>query len=567
MSERGDAASGSADQGRASAAPSRKEGGTPSVLAGEEIADEVVRRVTLRALTGADGPRLEEIVHETIYAEQTRLSRDAEDPHALADRDFVGWLRHELAASDDARRRELVATIVNRYTKEITGHFDRRVYSVATRAVPTALGALFHGLAPSTLLEHRHPFEVDDRILIEGEIDALQQLVRHGTVVLAPTHVSNLDSVLLGHAVHRLGLPPVAYGAGLNLFSSAVIGFFMRNLGAYTVDRKKTDPLYRATLKEYTTLLLERGQHNLFFPGGTRMRSGAVERHLKKGLLGTGVVAYRRALASGAPRPRVFVVPCTLTYPLVLEASSLIEDFLRAEGGPHYVDVRDEFDKPRRWVDFVGGLLELDLRIHLRVGRALDPIGNEVDDEGRSHDRRGREVDPARYLTVRGDLVEDEARDAEYTRALADRLVEAYRRDTVALPTSALAFVVFERLRREAREPDLFRLLRGLGPERGVPFDVVASDVARLVEELSARARRRELVVEESLRGAASDVVHQALSTFRTYHPRPVLERRGDRVVVGDPNLLFYYRNRLEGHGLLGASSALPAEQGSRRAS
>ena len=40
-------------------------------------------------------------------------------------------------------------------------------------------------------------------------------------------------------ALFRLGLPPYTYGAGLNLFSNKMIGFFMHNLGAYKVDRRK----------------------------------------------------------------------------------------------------------------------------------------------------------------------------------------------------------------------------------------------------------------------------------------------------------------------------------------
>ena len=98
-----------------------------------------------------------------------------------------------------------------------------------------------------------------------------------------------MDSLVLGYAIYRLGLPPVIYGAGLNLFSNPLVGFFMHNLGAYTVDRRKRDPLYKRVLKEYATMTLELGYDNLFFPGGTRSRSGAIERYLKLGLAGVGV--------------------------------------------------------------------------------------------------------------------------------------------------------------------------------------------------------------------------------------------------------------------------------------
>jgi glycerol-3-phosphate O-acyltransferase len=519
--------------------------GAPNVVSGDRIGGRVLRRVVERVIARAEqprGPRLEEVVYETVYAEQTRLDRSDPDPRTEADRAFVQWLRREMARAGEGRHRELVRAIVAKYVDEISGHFDPLVYRVATRVVPPALSLLLHGLA----LRNPRAFDIEDRIVIQGEVDALRSLSRRGTVVLAPTHVSNLDSLVLGSAIHRLGLPPFAYGAGLNLFSNALMGFFMRHLGAYTVDRKKTDPLYRATVKEYTTVLLESGQHTLFFPGGTRSRSGAIETRLKLGMLGTAPSAFRRSLESRAPHARIFVVPCTLTYPLVLEASTLVGEYLRLEGGPHYLDVRDEFDRPRRWLDFLAGLRQLDLRVHFRIGRPLDWLGNDVDDEGNSYDRRGRPVDIARYLTIRGSVAPDDARDAAYTRLLAPSLVAAYRRENVALPTSLVAFVLFDRLRRERREASLFRFLRSLGPERGVSVDDFLAELSRARDELMSLERRNLVRCGHDLRDLdAARILDQALATFATYHVVPVIERRGDRLFVGDPGLLFYYQNRL----------------------
>jgi glycerol-3-phosphate O-acyltransferase len=58
-------------------------------------------------------------------------------------------------------------------------------------------------------------------------------------------------------------------------------------------------------LKEYSTVLLEHGYHSLFFPGGTRSRSGGVERRLKLGLLGTALAAYQNHLRGGQPQRRL----------------------------------------------------------------------------------------------------------------------------------------------------------------------------------------------------------------------------------------------------------------------
>ena len=122
------------------------------------------------------------------------------------------------------------------------------------------------------------------------------------------------------------------------------MGFFMRNLGAYTVDRRKTDPLYKDVLKEYATLTIENGYDNLFFPGGTRSRAGAVEHRLKLGLLGTGVQAYINNLRRKVSKPNVYIVPATLSFQLVLEAETLIDDFLKEAGKARYIISDDEFE-------------------------------------------------------------------------------------------------------------------------------------------------------------------------------------------------------------------------------
>src|SRR5690606_3164405 len=166
------------------------------------------------------------------------------------------------------------------------------------------------------------------------------------------------------------------------------ISFFMHNLGAYRVDRRLKFALYKDVLKEYSTVLLERGFHSLFFPGGTRNRSNRVEDHLKLGLLGTGLAAYRNSLRAGAPSRRIYVVPATINYRLVLEAETLIEDYLEETGRSRYIIEDDEFSRLGRILEFVRKILVHEGAVVMRLGRPLDPFGNTVDDRGESLDHR-----------------------------------------------------------------------------------------------------------------------------------------------------------------------------------
>src|SRR5438309_484372 len=81
--------------------------------------------------------------------------------------------------------------------------------------------------------------------LNEGQGADIARLARTGTLVLVPTHLSNLDSIAIGFALERVALPPVNYGAGKNLFGNPLLAFFMRNLGAYRVDRRVKHDLYK----------------------------------------------------------------------------------------------------------------------------------------------------------------------------------------------------------------------------------------------------------------------------------------------------------------------------------
>jgi glycerol-3-phosphate O-acyltransferase len=531
----------------------------------DAIRSEVVSRVFDRQLLAASqpgGPPLVEIINETLYHERERLRQPKGSHNSEVERAFYREIRKTLPKANSARERELLRTIIDRYVQEITGHFSPLVYGVATRAVPYALTGLLSGLSPLKMLSHLGQLPaIDDRILVRGDTELLRQLDGQGTLVFAPTHSSNLDSVIMGYTIYRIKLPPVVYGAGLNLFSNPVIGFFMRNLGAYTVDRRKTDPLYREALKEYAGVTLEFGYNNLFFPGGTRSRSNHIESRLKKGLLGTTVSAYLRNLKAHKARPRIFVIPCTISYPLVLEAATLIDDHFQRSGKARYIIDDDEFSQVRRWFDFFKGLMGLEQRIHVSFGHPMDPFGNPVDARGDSLDPRGRLIDPSRYLMVDGVYGPDPVRDAEYTRDLSKRVAEAFASNNVVFATNLLALTMLQMLRQRSKHPDLYRFLRTVGPETSLAQQDVEQHLTRLLTRLQALASEGRVLLDQVLEeGDVREILRDGLRSFGTYHVTPVVERQGIRLHVGDANLMVYYANRLSGYGLEELASAAGTE-------
>lgn len=511
----------------------------------EQIIADVVRRTEEHF--AADPKRLLYALNEAGHAEIRRLAAQGD---AEADEALGSWRRlvKRLGKMSHEERTENLRAIGRVMAEDIAGNFDVRVYNLATRLVPNVLTAVMNPMGlPTQVLAGSN--QLDALISAEGPIDKLRRLARIGTLVLVPTHSSNLDSVALGYVLMREQLPPVVYGAGKNLFSNPLISFFMHNLGAYRVDRRVSALLYKEALKTYSCLMIERGYHSLFFPGGTRSRSGTIERRLKLGLAGTAVEAFSRtavaAHARGVPPRPVFFVPATLNYALVLEAETLIEDHLKGAGQARYIIDDDEFSRIDRVYAFMTKLVTLRSALVVRFADAMDPFCNPVDDEGRSIAPSGKPVDPASYVSRRGVPTIDPARDAGYTRELGDVIARVYQRETVIIWTQLVAHVLYRHLVFATPELDLFSRQRRRGE--------VAMPLARLVREV-AEARDRLLVAEAEgrvhlgpvLRSQSPErIVSEALSAWRDYHTKVVAREVGDEVLIEDPNLLLFYQNRL----------------------
>ncbi len=505
----------------------------------DRVLATVERRVVARLVQAAErggDHSLEYVLNDVCVNELKRLGgrEQAARWRALAGK--LGGM------TEDEKRTEL-ASLVRHFGRDIVGNFDPRVYRFATRILTPGLGFLFGPLSSlrggvSGLLG-----ELDSRIQVEGPLDVLRGIAERGTLVVTPTHSSNMDSVVIGLALERAGLPPVTYGAGKNLFTNPFISFFMHNLGAYRVDRRLRFELYKDILKEYSTVLLESGYHSLFFPGGTRCRSNMVERSLKLGLLGTAVTAYANNVRAGEPQRRIYVVPATINYRLVLEAETLIHDYLAETGQRRYIITDDEFSRLGRIVEFLRKILVHEGAVVIRFGRPLDPFGNDVDDDGESRDRTGRRVDPRAYLTgAEGEVVDDGQRDAEYTRLLGRRLAEVYPRESVFHATHLVARVLYDAVAAAAGTRDIYKLLRA--PVRDVPVPAAVralGDLRRRIAEGPGAGHLHQRVV------AAGDsaTLDDAVRALGTYHARPVIERRGETLHVGDLELVYYYQNRL----------------------
>src|SRR3989338_8639080 len=352
----------------------------------------------------------EDMLEEMIYWEKKRVQKV--EPFWRQSQKLRYWDQFQtsyLSADEDEKKRMLQGSI-NHYADQIVGNFSPAIFHVATKLIPSFLNLLMNALSFQKLFSLKHSL-INENLMISGDIAHLKKLLNKGTLVLTPTHLSNLDSILLG---------------------------------AYKVDRQRIHMLYKDVLKEYATTSLEMGFHNLFFPGGTRSRTGAVEKKLKLGLLGTTVSAYVRNLQNQKQNPNIYIVPVNLNAHLTLEAETLINDFLAITGQSRYIIENDEFSRPQRIFTYLKSHINFNSKSFVHYGKPLDPFGNQVDEEGQSMDRHGRYIDIQRYVMKAGNVIQDSNRDQNYTDALSHQILDAFHRNNRVLSTNLVAFALYE---------------------------------------------------------------------------------------------------------------------------
>src|SRR5690606_5130441 len=452
------------------------------------------------------------------------------------------------------RYEAVLEDITRRYTEEIASNFKHSHYKVTRRVVKFGFARLLNtarGKGMKSLFSRR--YSLQDKIQIIGETDQLRELASKGTIVMTPTHFSNLDSILIGWTISTLGLPPFIYGAGLNLFNIEIFAYFMNALGAYKVDRRKKNLPYIETLKTYSSEAIQFGCHSLFFPGGTRSRSGRLEKSLKLGLLSTAIEAQRINYEKGLNdvSGKVFIVPVTINYHFVLEAPSLIKEYLNQTGQERYYEESDEFSNSYKISKFLFKFFTKGSDISVSIGKPMDILGNYVDAEGNSLDKKGRIIDCKDYFLAGGKITVDKQRENEYTLKLGKRIVEEFHKINRVFSSHLVAFTAFQMIKREHRKLDLFDLLRLPEEDISLPYDAFKAACQMVLSQLGELELAGRLRLAPHLRRSMDEVIAHGLSNVGMYHAkRPLIKNASGEIVTEDLNLLYFYHNRLDGYAL-----------------
>jgi len=518
---------------------------------------EEINEFTLNRLMSMSKDKVSDLIAKTLYLERIRINEEPWKVDPPNERAYWRKLRKKLADNAvnqegeafDQINKEILQQIIGRYSEEIVGTFNIKTFLFARRFLTAFFNRLLNTAASRNfrrIWSTKH--QVSERLKIVGHTDEVRALIKKGTVIIVPTHFSNLDSILIGYALDmKLGLPHSSYGAGLNLYNTGYTAYFMNRLGAYRVDRRKKNPVYLETLKAMSNLSIQRGTNSLFFPGGTRSRSGQLETKLKMGLLGT-VVEAQRALCQEGKGEKIFVVPLILSYHFVLEAKYLIEQHLKRTGKEQYLDA--SFSR-RKILQFVWRLFSESSDITLSVGQPMDVMGNPVNEDGVSIDMHSNELAIKDYFVSGGKVVADLQREEEYTKILADKIVSSYFKDNVVLSSHLMAFTLFNLLRVQNNNLDLYGILRLPSEDYIFPIDTVHKAVEQMKEHLLKMEKEGAVRLSREIHLDTTELIRDGVKNLGKYHPKkPLKYNKQGNIISDDFKLLYYYHNRLDNYGL-----------------
>ncbi len=501
----------------------------------DNFMSEVSLKTQSKILKKINNNQLYDELLNTVYKEKLRISNISWSADPPDDKKF--WylmkekiIRYEHDKQNPIIKNEIFPEIINRYTKEITGNFKRSHHTFARRIITSFLARLLN------TARLRNPFgnlNLDSSIIIVGKHKRLRKLSNIGTIVMVPTHFSHLDSALIGWIISYLGLPAFMYGAGLVLYNLKIFAYFFNSLGAYKVDRRKKHLFYLETLKTYTQLAIVKGCNNLFYPGGTRSRSGSIEKNLKLGLLGSTIEAQRDL---DKQNKKIFIVPITFTYQFVLEGPALINQYLSINKSEKNLLNNLGYSSTYKIFKFLIKYFTKSNKMAVSIGTPMDIYGNKVNSNGKAIKKNN--------LSLKTN------NKTEILNNLSDQIIKELKAGTVVFSSLILSFTAYELINKKFKNINLqnFNSI----PEDELLFNkkYFESKYKIALEKVLELSKNKDLKSSDELSLPINEQIALGCKNLGLYHAIRPIELKKDSIVIKNIKMLFYYRNRLDGFGL-----------------
>lgn len=511
-----------------------------------------INQEILRDLSTLKDSELDQILAKAIYAERQRVKTNpwkADPPNqAIFFRKLLKEY-HENQISDENKKSKNLETafrLVKRYSEEIAGNFNINTFQFVRKVSNAVFYVLLSKPKLLSLFSQKKMKAANlSRLKVLGNLETIRALFPEHTIVLLPTHSSNLDSILVGYTIDlATGMPAFSYGAGLNLFDSEFFAFFMNRLGAYRVDRRKKNSIYLKTLGVFSKNSIKRGVNTIFFPGGTRSRSGEVEMKLKLGLLNSLIQAQRELLEENDKR-KVVIVPVVINYESVLEARDLMIQHLKTTGQEKFT-MRDKSPSIFEYVKFAKRLLTRESSVYLTFGDPIDVFGNQLDKDANSFNLHNQHIDLKDYFVHEGKIAIDTQRESIYTKELSECIVKQFRNYNLILPCHIVAFAAFRLLAKMNPHQDMYNLVQI--PEEEVVFGEKQFRqyimwIWTFLKKMKASGKLQNI---NQIPDDIDELISAGLETLGCFHNlKPLTRNKQGQLCSEDFITLLYYSNKL----------------------
>ena len=503
-------------------------------------------------------PDQNSLIEQVLFQERNRLRDTPWKVDSKKEKKFWRDVRKRLlqmegqTVLDATKNREaLITDIIEHYAEEIVAKFSPAVFSFSSNTLFFFFSRLLNAAVERWWRFFGSRYRLHQRIQVFGDVELIRDLSQKGILVVMPTHFSNIDSILVGFAMDSImGLPSFSYGAGINLSNSSFFAFFINRLGAYQVDRRKKNQIYLETLKAMSTLSLERGTNTLFFPGGTRARSGALETKLKMGLMGTTLEAQRALFQKGEDK-KIVIVPLVMSYHFVLEAPHLIHQYLQIEGKEKFLKNRFQGNNLFEWLKFVWQFFAKKSEILLSFDHPMDVFGNRLDADLNSIDKHGNIIDIKDYFSDGKDINTDLQRETEFTKLLAEKITDRFHKANMVLSSHLVAFAAYYMLSANYDMLDLYSLLRLSVDDFYFPREELIKAIDALRKEVLVLAKKDKLKISSAILLDPEELLVDGITKLGAYNLiKPLVFNKKGNVESDELSVLFYYKNRLENYGL-----------------
>src|SRR5690606_425845 len=245
---------------------------------------------------------------------------------------------------------------------------------------------------------------------------------------------------------------------------------------------------------------------NIFFPGGTRSRSGATEPKVKLGLIGSLIEAQRLNIERGK-NDKIFVVTMNINYHFVLEAGMLIDQYLRQLGRERHAGQNRQSMGILTYFRYLVRLMKNQSEVHISLGKVMDVFGNTVDEKGNSIDKFGNNVQLVDYFSTEGKITSDAQRESIYTRLLGDSVVKEYAKIQVVLTSTVVAFVAFHILYKDHDNLDVVSFVNMKPSALKISKDQFSEKCQELIDILKVWASEDKILLSDELLNEDIDLI------------------------------------------------------------